>query len=109
MDRMIKNYNKIVEALSPLTKQVEMLQKSIAPMTKVVEEIQKPLKVISGNAKTTENLTKGLKSLIRTTDLNNLGIYSKEIGELPEYTGNVGVVFISKSFSFSISSFCAFI
>ena len=82
MNRTIKNYNKIVEALSPLTKQVEMLQKSISPMTKMVEEIQKPLKVNSNNTKITENLTKGLQSLIRTTELNNLGIYSKEIGEL---------------------------
>lgn len=82
MNKTIKNYNKIVEALSPLTKQAEMLQKSITPMTKMVEEIQKPLKVISDNAKTTENLTKGLQSLIRTTELNKLGIYSKEIGEL---------------------------
>ena len=48
----------------------------------MVEEIQKPLKVIGDNAKITENLTKGLQSLIRTTELNNLGIYSKEIGEL---------------------------
>lgn len=82
MNRTIKNYNKIVEALSPITKQAEMLQKSVAPMTKMVEEIQKTLKVISDNAKITENLTKGLHSLIRTTELNNLGIYSKEIGEL---------------------------
>ena len=82
MNRTIKNYNKIVEALSPLTKQAEMLQKSIAPMTKMVEEIQKPLKAISDSAKITENLTKGLQSLIRTTELNNLGIYSKDIGEL---------------------------
>ena len=82
MNRVIKNYNKIVEALSPLTKQAEMLKKSIEPMTKTVEEIQKPLKAISDNAKITENLTKGLQSLIRTTELNNLGIYSKDIGEL---------------------------
>lgn len=82
MNRTIKNYDKIIEALSPLTKQAEMLQKSIAPMTKMVEEIQKPLKVISDNAKITENLSKGLQSLIRTTELNNLGIYSKDIGEL---------------------------
>lgn len=82
MDRTIKNYNKIIEALSPLTKQAEMLQKSIAPMTKMVEEIQKPFKAISDNTKITENLTKGLQSLIRTTELNNLGIYSKDIGDL---------------------------
>ena len=82
MNRIIKNYNKIIEALSPLTKQAEMLQKSITPMTKMVEEIQKPLKAISDNTKITENLTKGLQSLIRTTELNNLGIYSKDIGDL---------------------------
>lgn len=82
MDRTIKNYNKIVEAISPLTKQAEMMQKSIAPMTKMVEEIQKPFKAISDNTKITENLTKGLQSLIRTTELNNLGIYSKDIGDL---------------------------
>ena len=44
MDRIFKNYNKIVEALSPLTN--------------------------------------GLQSLIKTADLNKMGIYSKEIGEL---------------------------
>lgn len=82
MNRTIKNYDKIIEALSPLTKQAEVLQKSISPMTKMVEEIQQPFKVISDNARITENLTKGLQSLIRTTELNNLGIYSKDIGDL---------------------------
>ncbi len=82
MNRTIKNYDKIIEALSPITKQAEVLQKSISPMTKMVEEIQKPFKVISDNARITENLTKGLQGLIRTTELNNLGIYSKDIGDL---------------------------
>ena len=83
MNRVIKNYNKIVEALSLLTKQAEMLQKSIVPMTKMFEEIQKPLKAISDNAKITDNLTKALQRLIRTTKLNNLGIYSKD--KTPEF------------------------
>ena len=43
MNRTVKNYNKIIEVLSSLTKQAELSQKSIAPMTKMVEEIQKPL------------------------------------------------------------------
>lgn len=45
MDRIIRNYNKIIEAFSPLTKQTEILQ-----------------------------------SLIKTAELNKIGIYSKEIG-----------------------------
>ena len=82
MDRIEKNYKKIIESLSPLTKQTNMLQESISPITKMAEEIQTPLKVISDTVKTTENITKGLQSLIRTAELNNIGIYSKEIGEL---------------------------
>lgn len=82
MNRIIKNYNKIIDALSPHTKQSEMPKKSIQPMIKMLEEIQKPLKTISDNSKIPENLTKGLQSIIRTAELNNLGIYSKDIGEL---------------------------
>ncbi|MGN1093158.1 MAG: hypothetical protein ACI4RS_05875 [Monoglobaceae bacterium] len=52
-------------------------------MTKMFEEIQKLLNAISDNAKITDNLTKALQRLIRTTKLNNLGIYSKD--KTPEF------------------------
>ncbi len=82
MNKVVKNYNKIIESLSPVAKQAEMLRKSIEPVTKVVEEVQKPLKAISDNTTIPENLTKGLERLIYTIELNNMGIYSKDIGEL---------------------------
>lgn len=82
MDRIAKNYQKIIDALSPLTKQAEELRKSVEPMTTAVSEMQKPLKAISEIVPKAENIGKSLQQLIRTCELNNLGIYSKEIAEM---------------------------
>lgn len=81
MDKIIKDYNKIIEAFSPLTKQAEEMRKSIAPITKMVGEFQKQLKAINTD-EIQKNMTKGLQDLIRTSELKQIGLYSKSIADL---------------------------
>lgn len=82
MNRTDKNYDKIIESFSPLTKQIETLKKSIEPMTLMIDEIQKPFKSITDSSIITNNLTNGLQSLIKTSELNKIGINTKEIRDL---------------------------
>ncbi len=83
MDKLIKDYNKILEAFAPLTKVAKETQDPVSNITKALEEFQKPLREIRKIADSSD-LTKGLQPLIRTIQLNNLGIYSKDIANLVE-------------------------
>ena len=83
MDKLIRDYNKILEAFAPLTKPAKEVCDSVSNITKSLEEFQKPLKETRKIADSTD-LAKGLQPLIRTIQLNNLGIYSKDIARLVE-------------------------
>lgn len=66
--RINENYNKIIESLYPLLQQTKELQVSIKPITDIAQSIKASTEPIS--------------QIIRTTELNSIGLLSREIAEL---------------------------
>lgn len=81
-DKIEKNYAKLVEAFLPLIKQAAELRKSVEPMTNTVVDIQKSIKPLADTVEITNNLTNAIIPLIKTIQINNLGLQSREIAEL---------------------------
>lgn len=83
------NYEKLLLSLSPLLQQAEELKASIRPITEIIETIKTPFETISQATEITKNITSVLEAyvaavnpIIRTVDLNNIGLRSREIAEL---------------------------
>ena len=83
------NYEKLLLSLSPLLQQAEELKASIRPITEIIETIKIPFETISQATEITKNITSVLEAyvaavnpIIRTVDLNNIGLMSREIAEL---------------------------
>ena len=83
------NYKKLLLSLSPLLQQAEELKASIRPITEIIETIKIPFETISQATEITKNITSVLEAyvaavnpIIRTVDLNNIGLMSREIAEL---------------------------
>lgn len=87
--RIDDNYSKLIQSLYPLLKQTEELKTTVMPITEMAEIIKSPFDMISQNTGITKNITSGIegfvsamKPIIRTADLNNIGLMSREIAEL---------------------------
>lgn len=87
--RIEDNYVKLIQSLYPLLQQTEELKASVRPITEIAENLKAPFESISQTAEVTKNLTAALeayvaavKPIIRTVDLNNMGLLSREIAEL---------------------------
>ena len=87
--RIENNYAKLIQYLYPLVQQPEEIKASIRPITEIAETIKAPLESISQAAEITKNMTSALETyvlaarpVIRTADLNNIGLLSREIAEL---------------------------
>lgn len=87
--RIDDNYDKLLLYLYPLLQQAEEVKDSIRPITEIVETIKIPFDTISQTTEITKNITSVLDAyvatvnpIIRTVDLNNIGLMSREIAEL---------------------------
>ena len=87
--RIEDNYAKLIQSLYPLLRQAEELKASIRPITEVAETIKAPFESISQTTELTKSMTSALEAyvaavrpIIRTADLNNMGLLSREIAEL---------------------------
>ncbi len=87
--RIEDNYVKLIQSLYPLLQQAEELKASIRPITEIAETIKAPFESISQTTEITKNMTSVLEAyvaavrpIIRTADLNKMGLMSREIAEL---------------------------
>ncbi len=87
--RIDDNYAKLIQSLYPLLKQTEELKTMVMPITEMAEIIKSPFDKISQITEITKNATSGMeafvsnvKPIIRTVELNNMGLMSREIAEL---------------------------
>ena len=87
--RIDDNYAKLIQSLYPLLQQAEELKTSIRPITEIAETIKAPFESISQSTEITQNMTSALEAyvaavrpIIRTADLNKVGLMSREIAEL---------------------------
>ena len=87
--RIEDNYAKLIQSLYPLLQQAEEFKASVRPITEMAETLKAPLESLSQTAEVTKNLTTALETyveavspIIRTVDLNNMGLLSREIAEL---------------------------
>lgn len=87
--RIDYNYAKLIQSLYPLLQQPEELKTSIRPITEIAETVKAPFEEMQKTVNFTNNLTAGLetyiaavKPIIRTAELNNIGLLSREIAEL---------------------------
>ena len=87
--RIEDNYAKLIQSLYPLLQQAEELKASVRPITEMSETLKAPFELISQTAEGTKNMTTTLEEyvatvnpIIRTVDLNNMGLVSREIAEL---------------------------
>lgn len=87
--RIDDNYMKLIQSLYPVLQQAEELKASISSLTEIAKTIKAPFETISLNADVTKNMASALeayviamKPIIRTADLNNIGLVSREIAEL---------------------------
>lgn len=87
--RIEDNYAKLIQSLYHLLKQTEELKASIRPITEIAETIKAPFETISQTTEITQNMTSALEAyvaavrpIIRTADLNKVGLLSREIAEL---------------------------
>ena len=88
-NRIEDNYEKLIQSLYPLLRQTEELKASIRPITEIAETIKAPFETISKTTEITQNMTSALEAyvaavrpIIRTADLNKMGLLSREIAEL---------------------------
>ena len=88
-NRIEDNYEKLIQSLYPLLRQAEELKASIRPITEIAETIKAPFETISKTTEITQNMTSALEAyvaavrpIIRTADLNKMGLLSREIAEL---------------------------
>ena len=88
-NRIEDNYEKLIQSLYPLLRQTEELKASIRPITEIAETIKAPFETISQTTKIAQNMTSALEAyvaavrpIIRTADLNKIGLLSREIAEL---------------------------
>ncbi len=72
-----------MEAFAPLTTFASETQASVSKITGSQEELQKAI-TENGFVANTDNIVEGLKPLIKTAALNNLGIHSRDISKLVE-------------------------
>lgn len=70
-------------------RQAEELKASIRPITEIAETIKAPFESLSQTTEITKNMTSALEAyvaavqpIIRTADLNRMGLLSREIAEL---------------------------
>ena len=87
--RIEDNYAKLIQSLYPILKQAEELKSSVMPINEMAEIIKAPFETISKNIEITKNITSGMetfvsavKPIIRTIELNNIGLKSRDIAEL---------------------------
>ena len=87
--RIDDNYVKLLEKLAPIVKQAEEISEKLSPLTETAQKIKAPLEEIQRTVNLTNNLTPALeayvaatKPIIRTVDLNKMGLLSREIAEL---------------------------
>ncbi len=87
--RIEDNYAKLIQSLYLILQQTEELKASTKPITEIAETIKAPFEKIQKSVNTTKNFTVGLetyvaavKPIIRTVELNNIGLMSREIAEL---------------------------
>ena len=88
-NRIEDNYQKLIQSLYPLLRQTEELKASIRPITEIAETIKAPFETISQTTEITQNMTSAMEAyvaavrpIIRTADLNKIGLLSREIAEL---------------------------
>lgn len=87
--RIEDNYAKLIQSLYSLLRQAEELKASIRPIAEIAETIKVPFETISQTTEITQNMTSALEAyvaavrpIIRTADLNKMGLLSREIAEL---------------------------
>lgn len=87
--RIEDNYAKLIQSLYPLLQQAEELKASVRPITEMAETLKGPFESISQATEVTKNMATALEAyvaavrpIIRTVDLNNVGLLSREIAEL---------------------------
>lgn len=87
--RIDDNYAKLLKQLAPIAKQAEEISEKLRPLTETVQKIKAPLEEIQRTVNLTNNLTSALEAyvavtnpIIRTVDLNKMGLLSREIAEL---------------------------
>lgn len=83
------NYTKLLLAFLPIAKQAEEMRQTMRPITETAETIKAPFETVQKTTDITKNLTVALdtyvtaaKPIIRTVELNNIGLLSREIAEL---------------------------
>lgn len=88
-ERNDDKYAKLIQSLYPILQQSEELKNSIIPMNKLAESIKTPLEMISQNTDIAKNISSALevyvaatKPIIRTSELNDIGLASRDIAEL---------------------------
>lgn len=87
--RIDDNYMKLIQSLYPVLQQAEELKATISPVTEIAKTIKAPFETISLTADIAKNMASALeayvttmKPIIRTADLNSIGLMSREIAEL---------------------------
>lgn len=87
--RIDDNYLKLIQSLYPVLQQAEELKASISPATNIAKTIKAPFETGSLTEDIAKNMASALeayvtamKPIIRTADLNNIGLMSREIAEL---------------------------
>lgn len=87
--RIENNYEKLIQSLYPLLRQTEELKASIRPITEIAETIKAPFETISQTTEIAQNMTSAMEAyvaavrpIIRTADLNKIGLLSREIADL---------------------------
>ena len=88
-NRIEDNYEKLIQSLYPLLRQTEELKASIRPITEIAETIKAPFETISQTTEIAQNMTSAMEAyvaavrpIIRTADLNKIGLLSREIADL---------------------------
>lgn len=87
--RIDDNYDKLLQSLYPILQQVEEIKESTGQLAEIAEKLKAPFEQIPQAADVTKNITSALESyiaaanpIIRTVDLNRIGLMSREIAEL---------------------------
>ncbi len=87
--RIDDNYLKLIQSLYPVLQQAEELKAAIHPITELTKTIRIPYEAISSTeiiakniASASESYVIAMKPIIRTADLNRIGLMSREIAEL---------------------------
>lgn len=87
--RIDDNYLKLIQSLYPVLQQAEELKAAIHSITELTKTIRIPYEAISATeniekniASASESYVIAMKPIIRTADLNRIGLMSREIAEL---------------------------